>query len=326
MNKELMVFEGIELEILTKEDVNIEFNGEILMNGKQVAKLLGYVKTTNSISMHVDEENKILLKNSDTLKQGIRKLNNAGEIFITEDGVFDLIYNSKLPKAKEFKKKVKEIVKTIQATGKFDAIEEQLKLIEDPKERELKLAIYNLNNILKVNPDDMITTLNYSMKVQELTSYGLSKQMEVVSKTTTEIEERIKKLHVSRDGDMTAEAIAKKLNIFSLAGKPHHLFADTVARELSIYINPKDCLGYQDDYVSVRLSQIGGVEVPTLMYSQKAFVEIEKYALEKMVIEKPCSYYVKGTKAGQFKEAHLVFPNKTLNVGKATYDIYTFTL
>lgn len=31
MNKELTIFEGIELEVLTKEDINIEFNGECLL-------------------------------------------------------------------------------------------------------------------------------------------------------------------------------------------------------------------------------------------------------------------------------------------------------
>ena len=30
MKNELTIFEGIELEVLTKEDVNIDFNGEVL--------------------------------------------------------------------------------------------------------------------------------------------------------------------------------------------------------------------------------------------------------------------------------------------------------
>ena len=42
MKNELTIFEGIELEVLTKEDVNIDFNGECLFNGKQVTKILGY--------------------------------------------------------------------------------------------------------------------------------------------------------------------------------------------------------------------------------------------------------------------------------------------
>ena len=58
MNKELTIFEGNELEILTKEDVNIEFNGECLFNGKQVCSILGYLEENfaRDISRHCDED------------------------------------------------------------------------------------------------------------------------------------------------------------------------------------------------------------------------------------------------------------------------------
>ena len=147
MNNELMIFEGQELEILTKEDINFKFEGTVLFGGKQSALILNYSNTAKAISDHVDDDCKLLLKSSDITKRDFRKLNNAGEIFITEDGVFDLIYNSKLPKAKEFKKKVRNIVKQVQQTGKYDTIEENIKLIEDDKERELSLKLYQLQNM-----------------------------------------------------------------------------------------------------------------------------------------------------------------------------------
>ena len=83
------------MEVLTKEDVNIEFNGECLFNGKQVAKLLEYVNDRDAINTKVRENQKIKLKNSDIICKHLRKLNNHGETFLTEEGVLDLICNSK---------------------------------------------------------------------------------------------------------------------------------------------------------------------------------------------------------------------------------------
>ena len=95
MNNELTIFEGIELEVLTKEDVNIDFNGECLFNGKQVAKILDYVNHVEAIRTKVRENQKIKLKNSNVVNHDFRKLNNHGETFLTEEGVLDLICNSK---------------------------------------------------------------------------------------------------------------------------------------------------------------------------------------------------------------------------------------
>ena len=49
MKNELTIFEGIELEVLTKEDVNIDFNGECLFNGKQVAEILEYAESSKPL-------------------------------------------------------------------------------------------------------------------------------------------------------------------------------------------------------------------------------------------------------------------------------------
>lgn len=56
MNNELMIFEGEQLEILTKEDVSIKFDGEILMRGKQAASILLYSNTAKAISDHVEDD------------------------------------------------------------------------------------------------------------------------------------------------------------------------------------------------------------------------------------------------------------------------------
>ena len=193
MKNELTIFEGIELEVLTKEDVNIEFNGECLFNGIQVVKILGYgiddyIKTINR---HCDEES-VSLITKDKLKSKISvSLKQRGTYFINEDGVMDLIYNSKMPKAKEFKKKVREIVKSVQATGKYDSIEEQIKTIQDETERNLKLTIYQYQQIVKIQPNDILSAMMLNNKQTELNTYLQSKE---INKLKCDIEEVTKKL------------------------------------------------------------------------------------------------------------------------------------
>lgn len=190
MKNELTIFEGIELEVLTKEDVNIEFNGECLFNGKQVAEILEYAESSKPLR-NIRENQKIKIKNLDVLNKHFRKLNNAGETFITENGVMRLILNSKMPKAEQFEDKVWEIVKSVQATGKYDSIEEQIKTIQDETERNLKLTIYQYQQIVKINPNDILSAMMLNNKQTELNTYLQSKE---INKLKCDIEEVTKKL------------------------------------------------------------------------------------------------------------------------------------
>ena len=201
MSNELTIFEGQELEILTKEDVNFEFEGTVLLNGKQVSKILGYavncttkeserVNLSKAITNNVDEESRFLVT-----KESFRNLGGyenytigtRGEIFINEDGAFDLIYNSLLPQAKQFKKKVKAIISQIQRTGKFDSTENNIMLIEDETERNLTLTIYNLKQTLTNNPNDMLMQFAYNSKVTDLTTYKQSRELKLMQGKVDEL-------------------------------------------------------------------------------------------------------------------------------------------
>lgn len=135
MKNNLMIFEEKEIEILTKDDVNFEFNGECLFNGIQVTNILGYSNGNRDIDSHCDEECIELITKDKLNTDLVLSLGQRGTKFINEDGVMDLIYTSKMPKAKEFKRKVREIVKEVQATGKYDSVEQQLKLIKTLKKK-----------------------------------------------------------------------------------------------------------------------------------------------------------------------------------------------
>ena len=199
MNNELTIFEGIELEVLTKEDVNIDFNGEVLFNGKQVAKILDYVNHVEAIRTKVRENQKIKLKNSDIMNHDFRKLNNAGETFLTENGVLRLILNSKMPKAEQFEDKVWEIVKSVQATGKYDSIEEQIKTIQDETERNLKLTIYQYQQIVKIQPNDILSAMMLNNKQTELNTYLQSKEIDKLKSTIDDVNKKLDNVCVIGD-------------------------------------------------------------------------------------------------------------------------------
>ena len=226
MNNELTIFEGIELEVLTKEDVNIDFNGDCLFNGKQVAEILEYAESSKPLR-NIRENQKIKIKNSDVLNKHFRKLNNAGETFITENGVMRLILNSKMPKAEQFEDKVWEIVKSVQATGKYDFIEEQIKTIQDETERNLKLTIYQYQQIVKIQPNDILSAMMLNNKQTELNTYLQSKE---INKLKCDIEEVTKKLdnfcvigdrnQFNREIKAVANATGKKIShIYTLTYK-----------------------------------------------------------------------------------------------------------
>lgn len=92
----------------------IEVSGQPYFVGNDVALALGYAKPRNAIMQHVDNE--------DALKRGIP--DNQGftqeTTLINESGVYSLVFSSKLPTAKAFKKWVtSEVLPTIRKTGGY---------------------------------------------------------------------------------------------------------------------------------------------------------------------------------------------------------------
>ena len=185
-NNELTIFEGQELEILTKEDVNFEFEGTVLFNGIQCVSILGYANQNRDIERHCEQEDIYIITKDQLSTEMVLKLElntykltlgQRGTKFINEDGVFDLIYNSKLPQAKQFKKKVKAIISQIQKTGKFDYTENNIMLIEDETERNMTLTVHNFKQALIINPNDMVSQFAYNTKVTELNLYKQSVEL-----------------------------------------------------------------------------------------------------------------------------------------------------
>ena len=86
MNKlQIFNFDGNEVEIFN-------YNGEILFNPKDVGKCLDIADVKSSIRNFTDNQKiKITNKDLEVHNMHFRKLNNAGEQFLKEAGVYKLI-------------------------------------------------------------------------------------------------------------------------------------------------------------------------------------------------------------------------------------------
>ena len=114
MGNEIQIFNNDEFgEIRT-----VVIDDEPWFVGKDVASALGYSNTKDAISRHVDSDD----------KRGSRFTTTSGEqsmTVINESGVYSLVFGSKLPRAKEFKRWVtSEVLPTIRKTGGYVANED----------------------------------------------------------------------------------------------------------------------------------------------------------------------------------------------------------
>lgn len=146
----LMVFEGKEVEVF-------EFEGKILFNPKHVAECLEISDVNSSIRKFNDNQ-VVKLTNSKMHNMQFRKLHNTGENFLTESGVYKLIFKSRKEEAERFQDWVTdEVLTTIRKHGGYltdSKIEEILsnpdtiiKLATDLKEERAKRkALEDTNN------------------------------------------------------------------------------------------------------------------------------------------------------------------------------------
>lgn len=114
MENNIMIFEGNNVEVF-------EWKGKVLFNPRDVGECLeiSYDGVRKAIS-RMSENQVIKLKNSDVTSCPIRKLNNAGENFLTESGVYKLIFKSHKEEAEKFQDWVTdEVLPTIRKTGGY---------------------------------------------------------------------------------------------------------------------------------------------------------------------------------------------------------------
>lgn len=108
----LMIFEGHEVEVL-------EVEGQILFNPKHVAECLEIADVNSSIR-NFNEKQIVKLTNSKLQNMHFRKLHNTGENFLTESGVYKLVFKSHKPNAEKFTDWIAdEVLPAIRKTGGY---------------------------------------------------------------------------------------------------------------------------------------------------------------------------------------------------------------
>lgn len=115
-------------------------DGEPWFVGKDVCDALGYSNTRDALAKHVDDDD----KNTVAIRDGIQ--GNPNQVIINEAGVYSLIFSSKLPAAKAFKRWVThEVLPSIRRHGAYLSDEVLERVSKEPAyllklAEELKMA------------------------------------------------------------------------------------------------------------------------------------------------------------------------------------------
>ncbi|MGL6186045.1 MAG: phage antirepressor [Clostridium chrysemydis] len=125
MNK-LMIFEN--RQVLGKEFKIYGTKENPLFLAKDVANWIDHKKPNEMIAnIDEDEKEKIKINHSDNNAMVLQ--NNTEYWFLTEDGLYEVLMQSRKPVAKQFKKEVKKILKQMRATG--GAVKNEVEFIKN---------------------------------------------------------------------------------------------------------------------------------------------------------------------------------------------------
>ena len=111
-----------EQEVLGKQFRVYGTFEEPLFLAKDVAEWIDYSKTSqgyynvSKMLMTIDEDEKLTITNSNS---------GGSKLFLTEDGLYEVLMQSRKPIAKQFKKEVKFILKQIRQTGGYIPIQQE---------------------------------------------------------------------------------------------------------------------------------------------------------------------------------------------------------
>lgn len=178
-------------EVLTKEFILYGTVEEPLFLAKDVAEWIEYdLSSINKLVQNVDDEEKV--------RSIIPTLGGEQEMWmLTEDDVYEVLMQSRKPKAKLFKKEVKSILKSIRLNGGYIANQEQL-----TPEQIVANALIVAQNIIN-NQNRQIEEMSVKMSELEKKSDYLDLILE--SKETVTVTQ------IAQDYGMSAKAFNKIL-------------------------------------------------------------------------------------------------------------------
>lgn len=161
--EEVQIQPNSEVQVLDQREVlgkQFKFYGTYekpLFLAKDVAEMIGHSNTSKMVhDAELDRNEKEIHKLS-TLT------NSYNALFLTEDGLYEVLMNSNKPIAKQFKAQVKEILKTIRKTGGYVAPSQE--------ERFVDHYLSNLPHSTKQAIIESIANKNAELKVLKAQKY-----------------------------------------------------------------------------------------------------------------------------------------------------------
>lgn len=156
----------MELQVIDRSEIlgqEITTYGDIenpLFLAKDVANWIEHSHTTRMLET-VDEDEKL---NGVIFHAG----QNREMTFLTEDGLYEVLMQSRKPVAKQFKKKVKKLIKDLRL-NRFNPYENMSKelqaiLVVDKKQQEMAHRLLNIENKMTVNyelAENLRSSINY---------------------------------------------------------------------------------------------------------------------------------------------------------------------
>lgn len=175
---DIMIFEGHNVEVF-------ELNGQILFNPYHVGECLGVSESGIRMAINsMNEKQVVKLTNSKVSNIDFRKLHNTGENFLTESGVYKLIFKSRKAEAERFQDWVTdEVLPSIRKTGSYTVHK-----ANEVSFKEQVECIGIISDMLRVNDAGKLHMLNviykdYGLPANFLPKYEFNGSREIKSAT-----------------------------------------------------------------------------------------------------------------------------------------------
>lgn len=205
----LMNFEGNSVEVF-------EWNGQVLFNPRHVGNCLELSDSAvRNYLAKMNEKQAVLLKNSNARDKDFRKLHNTGEKFLTESGVYKLIFKSRKSEAERFSDWVTdEVLPQIRKTGSYE-------MPEKNKKEKLSSVNQMAKNITGLLQEEGVDAKFIATEVVRIyTDNGYPVHSPVITED-------------SKLWDCTS--IAKELGILLTNGKTHDKAVSAIIQKLDLF-------------------------------------------------------------------------------------------
>lgn len=111
--------------------------------------------------------------------------------YIDEDGLYELILESRTDKARGFRKWVtSEVLPSVRRDGSFDVVENNLQKIDDDEEKKLSLLVHSLEKTFEIDPSNVTIGILLGQAKADLQSYKVQQSIDEVKEDVAKIRQQ----------------------------------------------------------------------------------------------------------------------------------------